>query len=485
MKRISVLIAALAALLMLLPAAGASAATEFSLELSFAGSGEGAVGCKVGAGPLEECEAEYPEGTELTILAEPELGSEFVEWVGDCDSVAGPECKVTIDADKQVEAVFDLEEFEVTLQSEGSGEGVLECQVDGGAWELCPESETYPYETELRVYAEAEFGSEFAEWKGDCEGVEVECVLIVEEELEATAIFAAEPLPEFPLEVALEGSGEGEVTSSPAGIECPVICEAEFEEGAEVTLSPSPKAGSEFSGWSGCDSEPTLEGVPACVVEMSEAKEVTASFDLEPEPESFTLSVTKVGTGSGTVTSSPAGISCGSACKASFEEGTEVTLTATPAPGSTFTGWAGACTGSAACKVTMSEALAVTATFTAIPPEKTCATDPSLCQPPPGEGIAKVAASAKVKGGKAQLKLSCTGAGACKGTLELTAKLKQGKKTKSLVIGKASFSLAQGAKATLRVKLSSPAKQALAKSHSLKAKVKGSDVIAASVKLKA
>jgi protein MpaA len=74
--------------------------------------------------------------------------------------------------------------------------------------------------------------------------------------------------------------------------------------------------------------------------------------------------VALAGTGSGTVTSSPAGIDCGSTCSAVFPSGTEVSLTATPASGSTFAGWSGAgCLGTGSCQVTMSAAESVTATF--------------------------------------------------------------------------------------------------------------------------
>ena len=76
-----------------------------------------------------------------------------------------------------------------------------------------------------------------------------------------------------------------------------------------------------------------------------------------------TLSVSKSGNGSGTVTSSPAGISCGSTCSHAYPAGTTVTLTAVPAAGSNFAGWSGACTGIAACTVTMSLARSVVATF--------------------------------------------------------------------------------------------------------------------------
>ena len=83
----------------------------------------------------------------------------------------------------------------------------------------------------------------------------------------------------------------------------------------------------------------------------------------------YALSVTKSGSGSGTVTSSPAGISCGSACSSNFHFGTRVDLTATPAPGSSFSGWSGDCSGAASpCTVTMDAARNVTASFTANPP---------------------------------------------------------------------------------------------------------------------
>ena len=75
------------------------------------------------------------------------------------------------------------------------------------------------------------------------------------------------------------------------------------------------------------------------------------------------LTVSKTGAGSGTVTSNPAGISCGATCSAAFAIGTMVTLTAAPVAGSTFTGWSGSCTGTGACTVTMSSARAVTASF--------------------------------------------------------------------------------------------------------------------------
>jgi hypothetical protein len=76
-----------------------------------------------------------------------------------------------------------------------------------------------------------------------------------------------------------------------------------------------------------------------------------------------TVTVTKNGLGSGTVSSSPAGINCGSACAYGFIAGTPVTLTAVASPSSVFAGWSGACTGMGTCILTVNENKAVTATF--------------------------------------------------------------------------------------------------------------------------
>ena len=81
----------------------------------------------------------------------------------------------------------------------------------------------------------------------------------------------------------------------------------------------------------------------------------------------YVLTVTRTtGTGGGNVTSTPAGINCGSTCSASYNSGTAVTLTAAPTSGSMFAGWSGACTGTGTCIVTMTAAQSVTATFTAV-----------------------------------------------------------------------------------------------------------------------
>ena len=164
------------------------------------------------------------------------------------------------------------------------------------------------------------------------------------------------PPPTFALTVSKTGAGGGTVTSNPAGISCGASCSASFNSGTTVTLTAAPAAGSTFTGWSGSG----CTGMGSCTVTMTASRAVTASFG----GQSFALTVNKSGPGTGTVSSAPAGISCGATCSASFSSGTTVTLTAAPNTGSTFTGWSGSsCTGTGTCTVTMTAARSVTAAF--------------------------------------------------------------------------------------------------------------------------
>jgi trimeric autotransporter adhesin len=78
----------------------------------------------------------------------------------------------------------------------------------------------------------------------------------------------------------------------------------------------------------------------------------------------FQLTVTRLGSGSGDVVSSPAAIDCGTTCSHSYSGAVSVTLNATPKPGSLFSGWGGACAGTTrSCTLIVDTAKEVTATF--------------------------------------------------------------------------------------------------------------------------
>jgi hypothetical protein len=195
-----------------------------------------------------------------------------------------------------------------------------------------------------------------------------------------------------------------------------------------------------------------------------------------PYCPSHTLTVVKAGTGSGTVTSSPAGIECGAKCAAAYEEGVAVTLSAKAGSGSVFTGWSGGgCHGTKSCTLTIAADTTVTATFRRKGQSGGGA-----------EGLAEVAPTAPVRAGMAALGLHCTGAGPCHGTLTLTAKIRRGKKKKrkAVVIATAPFDLAAGASTTMKVRLSKPARRILKKRRRLKARATGPGLTSSTVTLK-
>jgi Right handed beta helix region/Divergent InlB B-repeat domain len=84
-------------------------------------------------------------------------------------------------------------------------------------------------------------------------------------------------------------------------------------------------------------------------------------FGATPRPL-LTVTSEQLG-GSGTVTSSPAGINCGTTCDARFDPSTTVTLTARPDRGSQFLGWGQPCSDKARCTISLTSATSVTARF--------------------------------------------------------------------------------------------------------------------------
>ena len=210
----------------------------------------------------------------------------------------------------------------------------------------------FNYYNVVTLTASAAGGSTFTGWSGDCSGTGT-CTVTTDEERSVTANF---DLLSFALSVSRNGMGSGTVTSNPAGIDCGSTCSTFFANNAVVTLTAVATAPSTFGGWIGAG----CSGTGTCTVTMSSDRSVIATFN---SPGTQTLTVSKDGTGGGTLTSDPLGIDCGSTCSASFSIHTGVTLTATPGTGSNFAGWSGACSGTGTCAVTMDADNAVAATF--------------------------------------------------------------------------------------------------------------------------
>lgn len=170
---------------------------------------------------------------------------------------------------------------------------------------------------------------------------------------QAYSLHVAGPgVPQVDLVVGKLGTGAGAVTGN--DIYCGLTCSAHLDRGTLVSLTATPADGSIFSGWTGA-----CAGTAGCVFTLDASSTVYATFT-----QQWLLSVTKAGGGSGTVTGN--GLDCGATCTSLLDADTAVSLTATPANGSFFTGWTGDCSGTATCDTTMTAARSVTATF--VPP---------------------------------------------------------------------------------------------------------------------
>jgi hypothetical protein len=181
------------------------------------------------------------------------------------------------------------------------------------------------------------------------------------------------PLPDsYPLTVTVSG---GSVTSIPAGIDCGLTCNVDFDPDTPVTLTAVPAlAGDRFNGWGG---DCTAAGTSAfCTLVMDAPKVVSASY-------ASMVGVQASRAGFGRIEAAAAaggtGIACGnqgtrtlSDCLASYPRGQSLTLTATAEPGSFVALWGGACEGqgatgagttSSSCTLTPDADLVVLAVF--------------------------------------------------------------------------------------------------------------------------
>ena len=329
-------------------------ATNFTLTVTKAGTGTGTVtSAPAGINCGAMCSASFASGTQVTLTAAATTGSTFSGWGAPCSGTGT--CVVTITAATSVTATFapSTTNFTLSVTKAGTGTGTVTSAPAGiNCGATC--SASFAGGTQVTLTAVATTGSTFSGWGAPCSGTGT-CVVTLTAATSVTATFAPSTT-NFTLSVTKAGTGAGTVTSAPAGINCGATCSGSFASSTMVTLTAAPATGSTFTGWGA-----PCSGTGTCAVTVTAATTVTATFTAT---NNFTLSVTKAGTGMGTVASAPAGINCGATCSSSFASGTQVTLTAAPASGSTFTGWGAPCEGTGTCVVTVTAATTVTATFT-------------------------------------------------------------------------------------------------------------------------
>ncbi len=296
---------------------------EFKLTVAKTGTGTGKVtGPGIDCG--SDCDEEYEEGTEVTLEAIADPGSEFTGWSGSGCSGTGT-CKVTMSEAREVAATFEEEDEEgipLTVALEGTGSGTVTS--DKGAISCNPFcTDDYEEGTVVVLTATPNPGSVFVSWKYcDKGGVNGrQCTMTVDKAKTVKATFTTT----HALEVSRSGSGLGKVQSSPGGILCLSNCSettAAFKEGTVVTLKQTPAKHFHFVEWLG-----DCSGSGACATTMGEDHEVEAN-------------------------------------SSAYYQGEVVELTVTPGKGSAFGGWSGSgCSGTGTCTVTMSEVREVEAEF--------------------------------------------------------------------------------------------------------------------------
>ncbi|MGD8700299.1 MAG: hypothetical protein PVJ43_13470, partial [Gemmatimonadales bacterium] len=318
---------------------------NFDLTVTVNGNGSVSsdpVGIDCGA----DCSENYPGGTEVTLTATPDGGWLFLEWSGDC-SGTNPTTVVTVNAAKSCTATFVEEMFQLNVAVTGSGTVTSDpagINCPGGSCQA-----SYASGTVVTLTAEALTGWEFSQWSGDCSGTNpvVDVNMSAAKTCEATFVQIT-----YALGVTVVGTGG--VVSNPDGITCPGDCVQSYSSGTEVTLTAAPQPDWIFSHWSGDCSGVSL----STVVTMDADKACTATFVEEYFP--LTVGVS----GSGSVTSDPAGIACPGDCGEPFLNGSTVTLTAKPDAGWLFESWDGDCTGTElTVDVTMNAAKTCVANF--------------------------------------------------------------------------------------------------------------------------
>lgn len=356
---------------------------SYTLTLTKAGTGTGSVtSAPSGISCGSTCSAGYADSTSVTLTATADSGSTFSGWSG--GGCSGTDtCTVSMSTARSITATFDPSTYTLTASKLGTGSGAItatgiSCGSD------C--SEAYNPGTDVTLTATPSTGSVFSGWGGTagCSGTST-CTTTMNAAKSVTATFT---LDGYSLTIIKSGTGTGTISSSPSGISCGSTCSSSYDYGTSVTLTATPSSTSTFGGWG---SGSSCSGTGTCTVTVDSAKSVNATFN----PKTYTLTVVKSGGGSATITSSVAGINCGSTCSATYNTGTSVTLTASAASGSMFAGWsATGCSGTGTCTVTLTANTSVTAgvvsnTMTYSPPS-TSVTNYMLSIAKSGSGIGTI-----------------------------------------------------------------------------------------------
>jgi hypothetical protein len=221
------------------------------------------------------CSASFTAGQQVSLTAAPAAGWSFAGWSGACSGASG--CSVAMGSNQSVIATFTQNSFTLTAGETGSGtitsgDGKISCG------QTC--SASYLSGTQVSLTATPDAGWSFAGWGGACSGTGG-CTVTMNA---ATSVSATFTQSSFALSTSISPSGGGAVGSSPPGINCGSTCSASFLSNTVVSLTETPASGFAFAGWGGACS-----GVGTCVVTMSAAQSVSASFTQTSNPPTSPL----------------------------------------------------------------------------------------------------------------------------------------------------------------------------------------------------
>jgi len=285
------------------------------------------------AGGSGDCLATLDFGTQVVLQATPITGSRFVNWTGTvCSGSTNATCAFRIPAANVTVSPNFKDVTRLTLNKTGTGGTVVSAPAGISCGAACTTAAfDFARGILVRLTPTPAVGWSFDGFAGACAGVT--CSLNASA---PTAIVnAGFSIQHRRLTVTVVGSG----AVGGLGVTCNTgrsPCLVDFDYGTSVPLTATASPGHRFTGWS-----QTCSGVGACTKLMTANHSVTATF----KPE-FALTVTRTGnagTSSGTITSSPAGVSCGTNCDEIYLGGTVVTLTrSAPTAGRTFR-WGGDC----------------------------------------------------------------------------------------------------------------------------------------------
>lgn len=345
-----------------------SAAPTFALTVSRNGTGSGTVSSNpAGINCGATCSASFTQGATVTLTAIPASGTVFAGWSGGGCSGTGT-CTVTMNAAQSVTATFNTapaSTFNLTVNKAGSGNGTVTSNPTGiNCGATC--SAAFNAGASVTLSAAAASGSAFVGWSGACTGTGT-CTVTMNAAQTVTATFdTAQSFGTLNLQVSGLPSGNSATLTitGPGGFNQ----QRTILTGTGQSLSDVVTGIYTVTAPSVVVSGTTYNPNPASQNITVTSGSATASVNYTQAPATtFALTVSKGGTGGGTVNSSPAGIICGATCTANFSSGASVLLSAVADTGSSFAGWGGACSGTGTCSVTMDAAKSVTATFNTAP----------------------------------------------------------------------------------------------------------------------